>query len=67
MTVKELREFLSRLDDDLEVLEENKGELRRLKMEDIKMDRNLIMPSAYYLDDEPDPIEEGVLIFGAWA
>jgi hypothetical protein len=68
MTVRELREFLMTVDDDLEVLEENKSELRRLRREDIHMDRNQVNPSIYYLDDEGE-LEEGtgVLVFGAWS
>jgi hypothetical protein len=68
MTVRELREYLMTVDDCLEVIVENKSELRRLKKEDISMDRNQVNPSNYYLDDEDEPVgEDGVLILGTWS
>lgn len=66
MTVRELRDFLMTVDDDLEVIEDSKGELRRLHKDDIYMNRNTISPSTFYLDDEGE-IKCGVLIFGAWS
>jgi hypothetical protein len=68
VTVRELREELMKFDDCTEVLVESKGELRRLKPEDLSMDRNQVNPSNYYLDDEQVEVgEDGVVIIGTWS
>ena len=65
MTVKELREMLASMDDNLIVLEERTGEIRVLRREDVSMDRNTVDASSYHTADGEE-ITGGVVIFRAW-
>lgn len=65
MTVKELKEILAPMDDNLIVLEENAGELRELLTKDIEIDRNDGDWLIHLADG--DEIKTDVLIFGAWS